>query len=74
MLMHHDRFKVFADYEEYIKCQDKVSELYKVRGLWPGVWHGFDSGWVEGEWGQPGQNELRDSLAVYRTPESGHGW
>lgn len=27
------RFKVFADYEEYIKCQDKVSELYKVRGL-----------------------------------------
>lgn len=24
------RFKVFADYEDYIKCQDKVSALYKV--------------------------------------------
>ena len=24
------RFKVFADYEAYIKCQDKVSALYKV--------------------------------------------
>uniref|UniRef100_A0A8C7KCC3 Alpha-1,4 glucan phosphorylase n=1 Tax=Oncorhynchus kisutch TaxID=8019 RepID=A0A8C7KCC3_ONCKI len=30
LLMHHDRFKVFADYEAYIKCQDKVNELYKV--------------------------------------------
>uniref|UniRef100_A0A8C6PNE9 Alpha-1,4 glucan phosphorylase n=1 Tax=Nothobranchius furzeri TaxID=105023 RepID=A0A8C6PNE9_NOTFU len=30
MLMHHDRFKVFADYEDYIKCQEKVSALYKV--------------------------------------------
>lgn len=34
MLMHHDRFKVFADYEEYIKCQDKVSELYKNPREW----------------------------------------
>lgn len=34
MLMHHDRFKVFADYEEYIKCQDKVSELYKNPRDW----------------------------------------
>lgn len=24
------RFKVFADYEDYIQCQDKVSALYKV--------------------------------------------
>lgn len=24
------RFKVFADYEDYIKCQEKVSALYKV--------------------------------------------
>lgn len=24
------RFKVFADYEAYIKCQEKVSALYKV--------------------------------------------
>ncbi|KAF5899775.1 glycogen phosphorylase, muscle form, partial [Clarias magur] len=29
MLMNHDRFKVFADYEDYIKCQDRVSALYK---------------------------------------------
>lgn len=29
------RFKVFADYEDYIKCQEKVSALYKVRG--PGL-------------------------------------
>ncbi|XP_015686362.1 glycogen phosphorylase, muscle form-like, partial [Protobothrops mucrosquamatus] len=29
MLMYHDRFKVFADYEAYIKCQEKVSALYK---------------------------------------------
>lgn len=26
------RFKVFADYEDYIKCQERVSALYKVRG------------------------------------------
>uniref|UniRef100_A0A4W5P9T4 Alpha-1,4 glucan phosphorylase n=1 Tax=Hucho hucho TaxID=62062 RepID=A0A4W5P9T4_9TELE len=30
MLMNHDRFKVFADYEAYITCQDRVNELYKV--------------------------------------------
>ncbi|XP_017695110.1 PREDICTED: glycogen phosphorylase, muscle form [Lepidothrix coronata] len=30
MLMNHDRFKVFADYEAYVKCQEKVSALYKV--------------------------------------------
>lgn len=24
------RFKVFADYEDYIKCQEKVNALYKV--------------------------------------------
>uniref|UniRef100_A0A672ZH64 Alpha-1,4 glucan phosphorylase n=1 Tax=Sphaeramia orbicularis TaxID=375764 RepID=A0A672ZH64_9TELE len=29
MLMHHDRFKVFADYEDYMKCQEKVNALYK---------------------------------------------
>uniref|UniRef100_A0A8C6TPF6 Alpha-1,4 glucan phosphorylase n=1 Tax=Neogobius melanostomus TaxID=47308 RepID=A0A8C6TPF6_9GOBI len=34
MLMHHDRFKVFADYEDYIKCQDKVSALYKNPKEW----------------------------------------
>lgn len=31
------RFKVFADYEDYIKCQEKVSDLYKVRRPGPGV-------------------------------------
>ena len=28
MLFYHDRFKVFADYEAYVKCQEKVSQLY----------------------------------------------
>ena len=30
-------FKVFADYEAYVKCQERVSELYKVRGQGSGV-------------------------------------
>ncbi|TRY58456.1 hypothetical protein DNTS_002074 [Danionella cerebrum] len=34
MLMYHDRFKVFADYEAYIKCQEKVSALYKKPKDW----------------------------------------
>ncbi|KAM4607859.1 glycogen phosphorylase, brain form isoform 1-T1 [Polymixia lowei] len=34
MLMNHDRFKVFADYEAYLQCQDRVSELYKNRKEW----------------------------------------
>ncbi|XP_062912407.1 glycogen phosphorylase, brain form [Mobula hypostoma] len=34
MLMHHDRFKVFADFEAYVKCQEKVSELYKSSKDW----------------------------------------
>ncbi|XP_061406047.1 glycogen phosphorylase, brain form-like [Lethenteron reissneri] len=34
MLMHHDRFKVFADFEDYVKCQEKVSELYKNPREW----------------------------------------
>ncbi|KAA8586970.1 hypothetical protein FQN60_000806, partial [Etheostoma spectabile] len=34
MLMHHDRFKVFADYEDYIKCQEKVNALYKDPKEW----------------------------------------
>uniref|UniRef100_A0A665XDE4 Alpha-1,4 glucan phosphorylase n=1 Tax=Echeneis naucrates TaxID=173247 RepID=A0A665XDE4_ECHNA len=29
MLFKHDRFKVFADFEAYIKCQEKVSQLYQ---------------------------------------------
>ncbi|XP_025912006.1 glycogen phosphorylase, liver form isoform X2 [Apteryx rowi] len=34
MLFHHDRFKVFADYEAYVKCQEKVSELYMNAKEW----------------------------------------
>uniref|UniRef100_A0A8C5SEX4 Alpha-1,4 glucan phosphorylase n=1 Tax=Laticauda laticaudata TaxID=8630 RepID=A0A8C5SEX4_LATLA len=34
MLFHHDRFKVFADYEAYVKCQDSVSKLYMVSWVW----------------------------------------
>ncbi|MBN3307484.1 PYGM protein, partial [Amia calva] len=34
MIMHNDRFKVFADYESYIKCQDAVSALYKNTKEW----------------------------------------
>nr|XP_014354239.1 PREDICTED: glycogen phosphorylase, muscle form [Latimeria chalumnae] len=34
MLMYHDRFKVFADYEAYIKAQDNVSSLYKNTKEW----------------------------------------
>lgn len=30
VLLNHDRFFVFADYESYIKCQERVSELYMV--------------------------------------------
>ncbi|XP_034041617.1 glycogen phosphorylase, brain form [Thalassophryne amazonica] len=34
MLMSHDRFKVFADYEDYVGCQEKVSQLYKNPRDW----------------------------------------
>ncbi|KAK6328793.1 hypothetical protein J4Q44_G00007710 [Coregonus suidteri] len=34
MLMNHDRFKVFADYEAYITCQNRVNELYKDPKDW----------------------------------------
>ncbi|XP_029113419.1 glycogen phosphorylase, muscle form-like [Scleropages formosus] len=34
MLMHNDRFKVFADYEDYIRYQEKVSALYKNTREW----------------------------------------
>uniref|UniRef100_A0A672JA21 Alpha-1,4 glucan phosphorylase n=1 Tax=Salarias fasciatus TaxID=181472 RepID=A0A672JA21_SALFA len=29
MLFKHDRFKVFADFEDYLKCQEKVNNLYQ---------------------------------------------
>ncbi|XP_038141050.1 glycogen phosphorylase, liver form [Cyprinodon tularosa] len=34
MLFKHDRFKVFADFEDYIKCQEKVSKLYQNPVEW----------------------------------------
>ncbi|XP_071972180.1 glycogen phosphorylase, liver form [Engystomops pustulosus] len=37
MLFYHDRFKVFADYEAYVKCQERVSALYKKPKEWTKV-------------------------------------
>ncbi|XP_076013394.1 glycogen phosphorylase, liver form [Genypterus blacodes] len=34
MLFEHDRFKVFADFEDYMKCQAKVSKLYEDPEEW----------------------------------------
>ncbi|XP_044925282.1 glycogen phosphorylase, liver form isoform X1 [Mustela putorius furo] len=34
MLFYYDRFKVFADYEAYVKCQEKVSQLYMNPKAW----------------------------------------
>ncbi|KAF0300511.1 Glycogen phosphorylase [Amphibalanus amphitrite] len=34
MLMNHDRFLLFADYESYIRCQDEVSKLYMNQDAW----------------------------------------
>uniref|UniRef100_A0A8D2LIR2 Alpha-1,4 glucan phosphorylase n=1 Tax=Varanus komodoensis TaxID=61221 RepID=A0A8D2LIR2_VARKO len=34
MLLYHDRFKVFADYEAYIKCQGQVEQLYMNPREW----------------------------------------
>lgn len=34
ILMHHDRFFLFADYDSYIKCQDEVNALYLKPQEW----------------------------------------
>ncbi|XP_018583260.1 glycogen phosphorylase, liver form [Scleropages formosus] len=34
MLFKHDRFKVFADYEDYVCCQERVSRLYQKPKEW----------------------------------------
>ncbi|KAG5857828.1 hypothetical protein ANANG_G00023530 [Anguilla anguilla] len=34
MLFNHDRFKVFADYEDYVQCQERVSKLYENPKEW----------------------------------------
>ena len=30
-LINFDRFKVLADFQSYMECQDKVAETYKVK-------------------------------------------
>ncbi|XP_059934211.1 glycogen phosphorylase, brain form [Mesoplodon densirostris] len=34
MLLNHDRFKVFADYEAYVECQARVDQLYQNPKEW----------------------------------------
>lgn len=34
ILMNHDRFFLFADYDSYIKCQDEVNALYQKPNEW----------------------------------------
>uniref|UniRef100_A0A673BUY1 Alpha-1,4 glucan phosphorylase n=1 Tax=Sphaeramia orbicularis TaxID=375764 RepID=A0A673BUY1_9TELE len=34
MLLNHDRFKVFADFESYVSCQDRVSLLFQNPRAW----------------------------------------
>uniref|UniRef100_A0A671UYQ5 Alpha-1,4 glucan phosphorylase n=2 Tax=Sparus aurata TaxID=8175 RepID=A0A671UYQ5_SPAAU len=34
MLLDHDRFKVFADFEAYVRCQERVIERYKNPKEW----------------------------------------
>ncbi|KAJ1519591.1 hypothetical protein ONE63_004866 [Megalurothrips usitatus] len=34
VLLKYDRFYLFADYEAYIKCQDKVAETYQNQAKW----------------------------------------
>ncbi|XP_036273665.1 glycogen phosphorylase, brain form isoform X1 [Pipistrellus kuhlii] len=34
MLLYHDRFKVFADYEAYVACQAQVDQLYQNPKEW----------------------------------------
>ncbi|NJN59162.1 MAG: glycogen/starch/alpha-glucan phosphorylase [Leptolyngbyaceae cyanobacterium SL_5_9] len=33
-LLHHDPYMLFADYQSYIDCQDKVSEAYRDQDNW----------------------------------------
>jgi starch phosphorylase len=33
-LLHHDPYMLFADYQSYIDCQDKVSEAYQDQDNW----------------------------------------
>ncbi len=33
-LIHHDEYLLFADYQSYIDCQDRVSQTYRDRDSW----------------------------------------
>jgi starch phosphorylase len=33
-IMHHDRFMLCADFESYIKCQERVSQMYSNQDEW----------------------------------------
>ncbi|MBD2070688.1 glycogen/starch/alpha-glucan phosphorylase [Leptolyngbya sp. FACHB-671] len=33
-LLHHDPYMLFADYQSYVDCQDKVSEAYRDQDNW----------------------------------------
>lgn len=33
-LLYHDDYLLFADYQSYVECQDRVSQAYRDRDLW----------------------------------------
>jgi starch phosphorylase len=33
-LLHQDQYMLFADYQAYIDCQDRVSQVWRDRDLW----------------------------------------
>lgn len=62
------RFKVFADYEAYIKCQGQVDQLFMVRHLL--------SGKAGGTWGEcaPVEPFLRTQQYVGALGQGEVGW
>ncbi|XP_071962151.1 glycogen phosphorylase, brain form-like isoform X1 [Antedon mediterranea] len=34
VLLHHDRFMLLADFDDYVKCQERVSKLYQDPDQW----------------------------------------
>lgn len=62
------RFKVFADYEAYIKCQGQVDQLFMVRLLL--------SGKAGGNWGEcaPVEPFLRTPQCVGALGQGEAGW
>jgi starch phosphorylase len=41
LLVHGDRFKLLADYQSYIDCQKRVSEVYMNQKQWVGCYSFF---------------------------------